>query len=37
MSGCEVRRARNADLHVAGLLQQLLLLLMHRGRNQLSL
>ena len=32
-----VGRARNADLHVAGLLQQLLLLLIHRGRSQLSL
>ena len=33
----KVGRARNADLHVAGLLQQLLLLLVHRGRSQLSL
>ena len=30
-------RTRNADLHVAGLLQQLMRLLIHRGRSQLIL
>ena len=39
MSGCESGEGaqRFADLYIAGLLQQLLLLLVHRGRSQLSL